>query len=171
MTWSHALDFCQSAGMQAVALGDDKSDEDISAILSKLVDPAYGMASFWTSGYVSHPSKEAAAGDDPPPPSVMWASTTMTKTEEVSPGLGFWASDGLSGRPQPDNFAALAGGRDEECVAAARDAASAEGDPAAAGDRPATVGLHDLGCDKLKPVVCEEREETPAGAAGLNIYM
>ncbi len=54
MTWGRALDFCQSAGMQAVSLGDDKADEDITDILEKMLDVDFRMDSFWTSGHVTH---------------------------------------------------------------------------------------------------------------------
>ncbi len=120
----------------------------------------------------------------------MWASTSMTRTEEIMPGVGFWSEDGLAGDPQPDNYAGRGegGGRDEECVAAAVGAAAAAQGSDSAASAAITAyplrqrqqrqrqrqrlspGLHDLTCDKAKPVVCEERDSLE-GAEGLSIYM
>lgn len=57
MTWSEALDFCQSAGMQAVSLTKQKPREEVQTLLNTLNEKgSYGdMTSFWTSGHITHP--------------------------------------------------------------------------------------------------------------------
>jgi len=145
MTWDDALNFCQSAGLRGLSLGNSKTEEDIEELMSKALDPDLRMETFWVAGYVLHPPFEGGKIQ------LKWVTESADETaEDVVPGTGHWSTYGLDGRMQPDNwlYRTSPPPADEAKLEMCLAVKVVQGE----------VGWHDLPCAETHPVVCEESD-------------